>query len=589
MLAAMAATLMTALLDLGRGRLAGPFARSFEHEELPLLERLLRADAPMLLYLDPALAPLVRRHRDPARTRLVPLRLADLRASPRYARIQALRTDPAWLAQAPWLAYSPAGALPDYLPFLHARLGWLAEQARLNPFATQHLFWVDPSLDPPPDPSPPTLASSGSQSPSGHAHPLASSPSGTVRAPEAPEIPTTEITPKPAEPPPPDRLHLTVLPDPGTWHFRGFAPAAGRVVRPDLYGGRPAAIAAAAAAYEAALDEALADGHLGTDADLLTRLLDRRPDLFAPAPPPPARRRDTLVTAVYDLDPSAPLGGRARPVAYYLPSLASIAAMGAGLVVYTRPEHVARLSDHFAALDAPALVLGRDLESAPRCAQIQEMRLRQRFPEMPWRDRCHVLCHAKLAWLAEQAAADPFRSSRFYWIDAGLAYPGLMPRRYLPDYRTTPCALFTPRVLDALADGQFVVVGQRPVEGRRMHDIPLDDHPAWIGQPGRPIEAQIVGGLFGGDPAAVAALRAEYDRVLAAMLGADRLGTEENVLTVLYHRDPARMRLLPFSTWYHEDSDVRRPRPAERPFYRIFEELAGVAPTSYAAAPAHSL
>ena len=81
-------------------------------------------------------------------------------------------------------------------------------------------------------------------------------------------------------------------------------------------------------------------------------------------------------------------------------------------------------------------------------------------------------------------------------------------------------------------------------------------------------------GFFGGDGAAVRALHADYDPVLAAMLAADRLGTEENVLTVLHHRDPARARLLPFTTWYHEDSDVRTPRPGDVPFYRVLEALA---------------
>src|SRR4051794_2758314 len=163
-----------------------------------------------------------------------------------------------------------------------------------------------------------------------------------------------------------------------------------------------------------------------------------------------ARRRDTLVTAVYDLDPAGPLGGRHRSIEYYFPSLASIAALGAGLVAYTRPEHVECIASHLGALGVPAVVIGRELESVPRFAQIQEIRTRQEFQTKPWRDRCHVLCHAKLAWLAEQAEASLFGSDRFYWIDAGLAYPGLFPLRYLHDYRVDRCSLFTPRVLDAL-------------------------------------------------------------------------------------------------------------------------------------------
>jgi hypothetical protein len=61
-----------------------------------------------------------------------------------------------------------------------------------------------------------------------------------------------------------------------------------------------------------------------------------------------------------------------------------------------------------AAFDAPAVVIGRSLATAPRHDQTQEIRIRQESPGMPWRDRCHVLCHAKLSWLAEQVEADRF-------------------------------------------------------------------------------------------------------------------------------------------------------------------------------------
>jgi hypothetical protein len=304
---------------------------------------------------------------------------------------------------------------------------------------------------------------------------------------------------------------------------------------------------------------------------------------------PRARRQDTLVTTVYELEPAAPLGGRHRPLAYYFPSLRSIAALGAGLVVYTWPAHVEQVATYLHALDAPAVVVGRELESAPRYAQIQEIRTRQEFHTKPWRDRCHVLCHAKLAWLAEQAALNPFTSERCYWIDAGLAYPGLFPRRYLPDYLVDRCALFTPRVLDALreADGppigapptsrsarSLVLIGKRPPEGPLLHNIPLDHHLAFSGHDQRPIDTHVVGALFGGAPERIPGLYSDYDGVLAAMLAADLLGTEENVLTILYHRDPSSVMLLPFTTWYHQDSHLR-PEPGELPFYHLFEALAG--------------
>lgn len=222
------------------------------------------------------------------------------------------------------------------------------------------------------------------------------------------------------------------------------------------------------------------------------------------------------------------------------------------------------------------MVVGRELEAAPRFGQIQEIRTRHGFHTKPWRDRCHVLCHAKVAWLAEQAESNPFTSDRFYWIDAGLAYPGVFPLRYLPNYLVDRCVLFTPRVLEALSPRSLVMIGMRPPAGSQMlHNIRLEDHLPFVGKGSRPIDTHVVGALFGGTREAVRGLYADYDGVLGAMLDADLLGTEENVLTILYHRDRSSVALRTFTTWYHEDSVVRRPDPSEVPFYRIFEELAG--------------
>jgi hypothetical protein len=53
----------------------------------------------------------------------------------------------------------------------------------------------------------------------------------------------------------------------------------------------------------------------------------------------------------------------------------------------------------------------------------------------------------------------------------------------------------------------------------------------------------------------------EYDDVLAQMLGAGLLGTEENVLTIMYWRDRSRFTPQTFTTWYHEDTTFTQPAP----------------------------
>src|SRR5207249_939430 len=76
------ATLVTALLDIGRGQLQGPFARSFMENDLPLFERLLAIDLPMVIYIELRHADVVWRQRRPHNTKVVPLEPGDLRAFP---------------------------------------------------------------------------------------------------------------------------------------------------------------------------------------------------------------------------------------------------------------------------------------------------------------------------------------------------------------------------------------------------------------------------------------------------------------------------------------------------------------------------
>jgi hypothetical protein len=258
----------------------------------------------------------------------------------------------------------------------------------------------------------------------------------------------------------------------------------------------------------------------------------------------------------------------------YLPSLALLTRLDASMVVYTQDHLVDRLTRFLDRYCGQALVIGRELESARLFEEIQAIRLRQGFLDRPERDRCHVLCHAKLDWLAEQANANPFAADRLYWIDAGLASDALFPYRYLApstEARPTP---FAPTTLDRFAHpgsaAPLTMLGIWPFPWSQIHGIPLAAHQAWVGVTGAPVDRHIVGGFFGGEAAAIHDLADESHGVLDAMLADDYLGTEENVLSVLYHRDPARADLRTFSTWYHEDTPFTKPRPEEVSFYRLF-------------------
>src|SRR2546426_98712 len=136
------ATLVTALVDIGRGQLAGPFARSFEDHYVPMFERLLSADLPMVIYLDLKHADIVWRRRRAHNTKVVPLTAETLRAFPYFDRVQEIRGRAEWYSQTGWLPWSPQAALEYYNPLVMSKMRWLGDQAKVNPFGTEHLFWV---------------------------------------------------------------------------------------------------------------------------------------------------------------------------------------------------------------------------------------------------------------------------------------------------------------------------------------------------------------------------------------------------------------------------------------------------------------
>ncbi len=247
------ATLVTALLDIGRGRLAGPFARSFEEHYLPLFARLLAADLPMVIYVDPQHADLVWRHRRPHNTKVIPLRAEDLRAFPHFAEVQRVRAREDWSSQTGWLPWSPQAALELYNPLVMSKMRWLGEQARENPFGTERVFWIDAGL---------------CQTVSGD---LLCDPALGRRLAEAAG----------------DFLFVG-FPYAGSSEIHGFprpalTAAAGvgvvdRVIRGGFFGGRAAAAAEIAALYDAVLAETLAAGHMGTEESLFTILSYRHPE-----------------------------------------------------------------------------------------------------------------------------------------------------------------------------------------------------------------------------------------------------------------------------------------------------------------------
>src|SRR5262249_52026883 len=161
----------------------------------------------------------------------------------------------------------------------------------------------------------------------------------------------------------------------------------------------------------------------------------------------------------------------------------------------------------------------------------------------------------------------------FYWIDAGLSHPGLFPSRHLPRPGGR-CDLFSPGLPIGLkrASG-FTVFELSPLVGRRLHSVGVDEMEQIAGSGAESIKTHIVGGVFGGRRDDVLQLYDEYAGVLARMLSAGLLGTEENILSIMYYRDRSRFAPWTFTTWHHEDTGFIQPAAHDIPFYRTLECL----------------
>ena len=247
-------TLVTAILDLGRGEIASWGRRPYALYTTGLAQLLSRyRDVPVIVHVTAEDEPLVWRTRRRDNTRVVPTTRATLGALPWYGRVDAIRTSPSWADRAEWLRESPQRLLDGYLALVLAKLRWLCDAATANPFGTERFVWMDGGL--PRNPS--------------YAH---LSRRGFVRG--------LDI----------ERFRVLTVPYTTNEEIHGFDRRAcaqycgtefvSWIVRGGLFGGTGAAVAEVSELYDALVDETLAHGHLGTEETLLTILAHRHPTLF---------------------------------------------------------------------------------------------------------------------------------------------------------------------------------------------------------------------------------------------------------------------------------------------------------------------
>ena len=138
-------TIVTGLIDVGRGDLDTGFQRSYDHY-LEAFRKLLILDYPMVIYIDPKDEEFVRTHRGDKPTHIIYKTKDDLRNFAFFDHIQTIRNKEEWKSQAEWLGRSTQANLEYYNPIVMSKFFWLNDATIHNPFNTEQYLWIDAGI-----------------------------------------------------------------------------------------------------------------------------------------------------------------------------------------------------------------------------------------------------------------------------------------------------------------------------------------------------------------------------------------------------------------------------------------------------------
>lgn len=142
----MSTTIVTGIWDIKREELSEGWSRSFQHY-LNNLEKLLKVDDNMIIYIEEKYRNFVEERRDKSNTMIIVRELGWFKDnSVIYDNIQKIRQNPDWYNQSGWLVDSTQAKLEMYNPIVMSKMFLLNDAAILDPFNSDNLVWVDGAL-----------------------------------------------------------------------------------------------------------------------------------------------------------------------------------------------------------------------------------------------------------------------------------------------------------------------------------------------------------------------------------------------------------------------------------------------------------
>lgn len=139
-------TIVTGIWDLGRDSLEEGWGRSFDHyvDRFSTLLHHIK-DIPTIVFIDKKHEDIVWKHRDSSNTRIYHHSAQDFDNNffPFRDKVEKIRTNEQWLAQAGWLRESTQAKLPLYNPMVMSKMFLLHNAKIFNPFNTEYMYWLD--------------------------------------------------------------------------------------------------------------------------------------------------------------------------------------------------------------------------------------------------------------------------------------------------------------------------------------------------------------------------------------------------------------------------------------------------------------
>ena len=142
----MSVTIVTGIWDIKRDELTEGWNRKFDHY-LNNLEKLLKTDDNMIIYIEEKYKSFVEERRKPENTSIIVRELDWFRENKDvFNKIQEIRNNPDWYNQSGWLSDSTQAKLEMYNPIVMSKMFLMNDASILDPFNSKYLVWVDGAL-----------------------------------------------------------------------------------------------------------------------------------------------------------------------------------------------------------------------------------------------------------------------------------------------------------------------------------------------------------------------------------------------------------------------------------------------------------